>query len=162
MFITVIKLFSNQVLLSPWLAAQRINTDKLKKRNHWKCSKHSTRWNCNFEFWPDALVTMVVKLVHTKQEIEWTFLKASDDHRPIALMFCSNIPFVKAVVTAPILKLCPLYCLLSKPHQFKNKHSWFEKDFRDNGVPFMKVKRGPELGVLTWKNSKRAWTGQTF
>lgn len=68
------------------------------------------------------------------------FLKASDDHRPIALIFCSDIPFAKAVVAAPILKLCPLYCLLSKPHQFKS-----EKYFRDTGVPFMKVKRGPEL-----------------
>lgn len=77
------------------------------------------------------------------------FLKASDDHRPIALIFCSDIPFVKAIVAAPILKLCPLYCLLSKPHQFKDKHSWSEKYVRDTDVPLMKVKRGPELGFLT-------------
>lgn len=79
------------------------------------------------------------------------FLKASDNHRHIALIFCSDIPFVKTVVAALILKLCPLYCLLLNHTNFKTNiadlrnnsvtlvsHSWNEKRTR-TWFPDLKV-----------------------
>ena len=62
-------------------------------------------------------------------------LKASEAHRPAPRIWASDSPRSAAAVVAPIRKLCPLKCELSKPQKASSDFKAPSKSLLKRGVP---------------------------
>ena len=77
-------------------------------------------------------------------------LKASECHRPLKRICASESPFKAAVVAAPILKLCDLYRVGSRPQNRTATSSWVLNHNLFTAVPSRNMNKGPAVLPRCW------------